>query len=92
MALDYLNDAVYPLFCLHLPIIVGLANLIVPLGWSVWSKFAVITSCTVILTLAGYEAARRVAWLRPCLGLKPRSREPSLNPSQRVRISAPPDE
>jgi hypothetical protein len=71
--LDYLNEAVYPLFCLHLPIVVGLAYVIVPLCWSVPVKYGVITSATLLLTLLGYEGVRRLGWLRPCFGLK---REP----------------
>jgi len=69
--LGYLNDAVYPLFCLHLPIIVGLAYSIVPLDWPVWLKYAVLTSAAVVLTLLGYEGVLRVAWLKPFLGLQP---------------------
>jgi len=92
VVLDYLNDAVYPLFCLHLPIIVGLAYVIVPLCWSVWSKYAVITSGTVMLALAAYEGCRRVRWLRPCLGLKPGPRRPSPNLPYGVHTSAPSDE
>lgn len=74
-ALNYFNDAVYPLFCLHLPIIVGLAYLVVQLDWSIWWKYAAITSATVILTLFCYEGIRRVTWLRPLLGLKPATRK-----------------
>lgn len=66
---SYLNKAVHPLFCLHLPIIVALAYLIVPLCWSVGIKYVVITTGTVALALLGYEGVRRVAWLRPFLGL-----------------------
>lgn len=90
--LDYLNEAVYPLFCLHLPIIVAVAYHVVPLCGSVWTKYAVITSCTVILTLAGYECVRRVAWLRPCLGLKPRPRPRLISEPYGARVSAPSDE
>jgi len=88
--LDYLNDAVYPLFCLHLPIIVVLAYLIVPLCWSVWMKYGVITTGTIVLTLLGYEGVRRVAWLRPFLGLK--ARPSSANLPLGARVSAPSDE
>lgn len=86
--LDYLNDAVYPLFCLHLPIIVGLAYLIVPLCWPVWMKYSVITTGTIALTVLGYESVRRVAWLRPFLGRKSRPPSASLRPGARLSASS----
>ena len=70
--LTYLNNAVYPLFCLHLTVIVALDYAIVPLGWSVLVKYLAITTGTFIVTLGSYELLwRRVAWLRPLVGLKP---------------------
>jgi hypothetical protein len=70
--LTYLNGAVYPLFCLHLTIIVALGYVIVPLDWSILTKYLVITTGTIVASLGGYELLwRRIAWLRPLLGLKP---------------------
>jgi len=86
--LDYLNDADYPLFCLHLPIVVGLAYLVVPLCWPVWTKYGVITTGTIAATLLGYEGVRRVAWLRPFLGLKLRPPSASLRLGARVAASS----
>jgi glucans biosynthesis protein C len=72
--LDYLNEAVYPLFCLHLSVIVALAYLVVPLDWSIAAKYLCITTGTVVLTLVLYEGIRRVPLLRPLFGLKPARR------------------
>ncbi len=73
--LSYLNDAVYPLFCLHLPIVVALAYVIVPMDLSITVKYLSITSATVVLNLGIYELLlRRVGWLRPLVGLKPVAR------------------
>ncbi len=70
--LTYLNGAVYPLFCLHLTIIVALGYVIVPLDWSILTKYLAITTGTIVVSLGGYELLwRRNAWLRPLLGLKP---------------------
>jgi cbb3-type cytochrome oxidase subunit 3 len=70
--LTYLNGAVYPLFCLHLTIIVTLEYMIIPLGWSVSAKYLAITTGTVVASLGSYELIwRRIAWVRPLLGLKP---------------------
>ena len=70
--LTYLNGAVYPLFCLHLTIIVALGYVIVPLDWSILTKYLAITTGTIVTSLGSYELLwRRFAWLRPLLGLKP---------------------
>lgn len=69
--LTYLNKAVYPLYCLHLTIIVGLEYMIVPLSWSISAKYLAITTGTIVLALGSYELFwRRIAWLRPLVGLK----------------------
>jgi len=70
--LTYLNGAVYPLFCLHLTVIVALEYVIVPLDWSISTKYLAITTGTILVSLGGYELLwRRIAWVRPLLGLKP---------------------
>ena len=70
--LNYLNNAVYPLFCLHLTIIVALEYMIVPLDWSILAKYLAVTTGTIIVALGSYELFwRRIAWLRPLVGLKP---------------------
>ncbi|MDH3615644.1 MAG: acyltransferase family protein [Gammaproteobacteria bacterium] len=70
--LTYLNGAVYPLFCLHLTVIVALEYVIVPLHWSILAKYLAITTGTIVVSLGSYELLwRRIAWVRPLLGLKP---------------------
>jgi len=70
--LAYLNGAVYPLFCLHLTVIVALEYVIIPLSWSVFAKYLAITTGTIVVSLGSYELFwRRIAWVRPLLGLKP---------------------
>ncbi len=69
--LGYLNGAVYPLFCWHLPIILALAYLVVPLDWPVVAKYTAIVGGTMLTTFALYEAIlRRVRWLRPLFGIR----------------------
>lgn len=73
--LTYLNDAVYPLFCLHLTIIVALGYVIVPFDWSIWTKYLAITTGTIVISLGCYELVlRRIRWVRPLFGLKSRGR------------------
>jgi peptidoglycan/LPS O-acetylase OafA/YrhL len=78
--LAYLNGAVYPLFCLHLTIIVTLGYVIVPLDWSILTKYLAITTGTIVISLGAYELLlRRIAWLRPLVGLKPlRGEKPKI--------------
>lgn len=65
----YLTQAVFPLYLLH-------QTLIIVLAWSLrrWHleppmEAALILSGTVLLSLAGFELARRVGWLRPWMGV-----------------------
>lgn len=53
--LTYLNGAVYPLFCLHLTVIVMLEYAIVPLGWSILAKYLTITTGTIVVSFGSYE-------------------------------------
>lgn len=78
--LAYLNDAVYPFFCLHLTVIVAISYVVVPLNWPVMAKYLTIAAATPVVVFTIYEGViRRTSWLRPMVGLKP------LNPA----ISSP---
>ncbi len=68
--LAYLNGAVYPLFCVHLTLIVALEYIVLPLDWSIAAKYWTITSATVLLALACYEIIRRVSLLAPLFGIR----------------------
>ncbi len=72
-ALRYLVPAVLPVYVLHQTVIVVLAHhlqrfTIPPLIEGVFLVAATFAAC-----FAGYEAVRRVAWLRPLFGLKRRA-------------------
>jgi hypothetical protein len=70
--LTYLNGAVYPLFCVHLTVIVALEYVIVPLDWPILAKYLAVTTGTIVVALGSYELLwRRISWLRPLVGLKP---------------------
>ena len=53
--LAYLNEAVYPLFLLHLPILVICGSEIVERPWLLSTKFLLLTTVTVVLCLAIYS-------------------------------------
>jgi glucan biosynthesis protein C len=57
--IGYLTEAVFPLFCVHLPLIVVLGYYIVPLNLGLWAKFGLMTTLTTVLCLATYQFAVR---------------------------------
>ncbi|HZC04658.1 MAG TPA: acyltransferase family protein [Ktedonobacterales bacterium] len=72
--LRYLNDAVFPIYVLHMPVvtIVGVYVVRMDIPWPV--KFALIIVSAFGLTLALYELLiRRFAPMRLLFGLKPRA-------------------
>lgn len=74
-ALRYLAAAVFPVYILHQTVIVVLAHNLQPLALAPAVEGPLLAAATFAVCLAGYEAVRRVAWLRPLFGLKalPRS-------------------
>ncbi|MEO0997345.1 MAG: acyltransferase family protein [Pseudomonadota bacterium] len=65
-ALDYLNAAVYPFFCLHLPLIVAAAYIVLPLDLPIPAKYLLIVAGAAASTLLLYEA---VVLRIPLLGI-----------------------
>lgn len=69
--LGYLNEAVYPLFILHLTIITVLGYFIVTWNVNLWIKYGVITTGTIVLVLLMYHfLIRPFAWMRLLFGVK----------------------
>ena len=80
--LRYLNDAAFPIYVLHMPIvtIVGVYVISLDIPWEL--KFALIILAAATLTVALYElAVRRIGVMRALFGLKPRP--PAPNAPQR---------
>ncbi|MCR9279397.1 MAG: acyltransferase family protein [Pseudomonadaceae bacterium] len=69
--LAYLNNAVYPFYCVHLTIIVATSYFVVHSDWGVWPNYVVVSAVTVLGSILCFELIRRVRWLRPLFGLKP---------------------
>jgi hypothetical protein len=69
--LGYLNQAVYPLFILHLTLITALGYLIVVWPADLWFKYMLITTGTIMLCLAIYQyLIRPYAFMRLCFGVR----------------------
>lgn len=70
----YLTQAVFPLYILHQTLIIVLAHCAARWALPPAIEAPLLMLATLALGLLGYEAVRRVNWLRPFFGLK---REPA---------------
>ncbi|WP_186728868.1 acyltransferase family protein [Sphingomonas panacisoli] len=68
-----LAEAVFPLYIAHHPAIILLAWLTLPWGLDPLAEFALLLAGTFGFATAFYLIGREVAWLRPLIGLAPRS-------------------
>lgn len=73
-ALRYLLPAVFPVYILHQTVIVVAAHHLKPLSIPPLLEGPLLVAITFAACFAGYEAIRRVRWLRPLFGLKPSER------------------
>jgi glucans biosynthesis protein C len=65
----YLTEAVFPVYILHQTLILLLAHYFSPLVLHPALEGSLLVVLTFALSLAGFEIARRVRWLRPLFGL-----------------------
>jgi glucans biosynthesis protein C len=68
-----LNEAVFPCYIAHQTIIIVVEYWLRSLDLSAWSEFAVLLPATAIGSAAFYLSGRKLAWLRPMIGLSRRS-------------------
>ncbi len=65
----YLADAVFAYYIIHQTAIIALAHWLKPLNLSIGVEATAIIAATAVACGLGYEAVRRVAWLRPLFGV-----------------------
>lgn len=53
--LSYLNQAIYPVFILHLSIMMAIAYWVTPLSWPILPKYMAITTATIIVGITIYH-------------------------------------
>lgn len=75
--LRYLTAAVFPFYILHQTVIVVVAHHLKPLLITPALEGPMLIGTTFLICLLGYEAIRRIAWLRPLFGLKSNGAEAS---------------
>ncbi len=71
-AVVYLNQAVYPVFCLHLTTIVGIGYFVLPTSLSIPIKFSIISFGTLAMVLLFHQIViRRIGILGLLVGARP---------------------
>jgi len=75
--LHYLSEAVLPFYLLHHVIIVIIAYLFASWATSTGMKLAVVSTCSLIVTLALYDLIRRNAFTLWLFGIKPHVYKPA---------------
>lgn len=78
--LPYANEAVLPWYIIHQSATVLIAYWLVPLRWAPALEATAVVLGTLAACVLGYEAVRRVRWLRPLFGLKPAARSVRTQP------------
>jgi glucan biosynthesis protein C len=73
-----LTEAVFPLYLVHQTILIVAAVALRPLVLPAGVEAAVIVALTFASGWAAWQLARRIGWLRPWMGLTPRSPAPTL--------------
>lgn len=73
-----LSEAVFPFYIVHQTLIVVAAHTLAPRGWPQGLEALAVLAITAVGCTATYLLARRVAWLRPWLGLQPRAARPQI--------------
>jgi glucan biosynthesis protein C len=69
-----LSEAVFPFYLIHHPVIVLLAWFTLPLALNPIAEFMLLLVGTIAACVAVYGVGRRLNWLRPMIGLRPRPR------------------
>ena len=74
----YLSEAIFPFYILHQTITVVTGFWIAPLGLNVWVEFVILVIATLGGCVLGFELVKRIAPLRPVMGLKWRREKTSF--------------
>ncbi|MGE0349194.1 acyltransferase family protein [Hydrogenophaga sp.] len=87
--LAWANESVYPWYVLHQTLIIALAVLLAPLALGAVVEPALLLLGTALgCWLVTDGLVRRVTWLRPLFGLRPRARPPHPSPASPARPAA----
>ncbi|MFT3806269.1 acyltransferase family protein [Arenimonas sp.] len=87
--LPWANESVYPWYMLHQSLIVALGFWLANYRLGPITEPALILLGTVVGCWSISELVKRIGWLRPCFGLKPRSTPPRVANAQELSGSMP---
>jgi glucans biosynthesis protein C len=65
-----LTEAVFPVYIFHQTVIIVASQVMLPWQWTPAVEGPVLVAVTLLLSYAGYEAVRRIRYLRPWFGLR----------------------
>jgi glucan biosynthesis protein C len=83
----YLTEAVFPYYIVHQTVIVVVGHNLSAYRLPAWLELAIIVASTALACFLSYEIVRRVPWLRPLFGLKPKD-VPTRLPADGKRLLA----
>lgn len=66
----YLTDAIFPCYIIHQTAIILIVYWLKPFGLMTGLEAGIVILGTILASIATYDVARRVVWLRPLFGLK----------------------
>ncbi|WP_374673766.1 hypothetical protein [Ideonella sp.] len=69
----WVGGGVFAFYIVHQTVTVVAGHALAPLGWPLWVEAPALVALTVAGGVLAYEAARRVAWLQPVMGVAPRA-------------------
>lgn len=71
--LQYANEGIYPFYILHQTVIIIVGYYAIEWPFGVWTKFAIVSLLSLVITVGIYElACRRLNVMRVLFGMKPR--------------------
>lgn len=65
----WLGGGIFAFYIVHQTVTVVAGHAIAPLGWPLWLELPAVVGATLAGCVLAYEAARRVPWLRPVMGV-----------------------
>ena len=68
--LDYLKEAVFPVYIFHLPLQQFFATFLIPSNLSPYIKFSLLVISTLVASFLLFELVKRVKLIRPLFGLR----------------------
>ena len=68
--LDYLKEAVFPVYIFHMPLQQFLSTFLIPTSLSPYIKFSLLVSLTLLGSFFLFELVKRVKIIRPLFGLR----------------------